>query len=117
MRQTAATARLLACVFIRLLLLLLFLQAVAEALSSYSRLSHLERLRDRFEFKDPAGRDQGINVRQRAGAIVVLLNDKERLKEERDKVRDGEVLEEQAVNSRLSSSSSSSSSSRTPHAE
>jgi hypothetical protein len=61
-------------------------QAVAEALGSYSRLSHLERLRDRFEFKDPAGRDQGINVRQRAGAIVVLLNDKERLKEERDKV-------------------------------
>ncbi|WIA20021.1 hypothetical protein OEZ85_005890 [Tetradesmus obliquus] len=59
--------------------------AVAEALGAYSRLSHLEKLRDRFEFKDPAGRDQGINVRQRAGAIVVLLNDREKLKEERDK--------------------------------
>jgi hypothetical protein len=62
-------------------------QAVAEALGAYSRLSQLERLRDRFEFKDPAGRDQGINVRQRAGAIVVLLNDREKLKDERDKVR------------------------------
>jgi hypothetical protein len=63
------------------------MQAVAEALGAYSRLSQLERLRDRFEFKDPAGRDQGINVRQRAGAIVVLLNDREKLKDERDKVR------------------------------
>ncbi|KAF6244132.1 hypothetical protein COO60DRAFT_1708114 [Scenedesmus sp. NREL 46B-D3] len=59
--------------------------SVAEALGAYSRLSHLERLRDRFEFKDPAGRDQGINVRQRAGAIVLLLNDGEQLKGERDK--------------------------------
>lgn len=53
---------------------------------SYSRLSHLEKLRDRFEFKEASGRDQGINVRQRAGALVALVQDRDRLAEERDKV-------------------------------
>lgn len=33
-----------------------------------------------------AGHDQGINVRQRAGALVVLLNDRDKLTEERQKV-------------------------------
>jgi epsin len=60
---------------------------VAEALVSYSRLSHLEKLRDRFEFKEASGRDQGINVRQRAGALVSLVQDSNKLAEERDKVR------------------------------
>jgi hypothetical protein len=53
---------------------------------SYSRLSHLEKLRDRFEFKEASGRDQGINVRQRAGALVSLVQDSNQLAEERDKV-------------------------------
>lgn len=36
------------------------LQAVVEALSSYSRLSQLEKLRDRFEYKDPAGEERQL---------------------------------------------------------
>jgi hypothetical protein len=59
---------------------------VSEAVLSYSRLSHLEKLRDRFEFKEASGRDQGINVRQRAGALVTLVQDSNQLAEERDKV-------------------------------
>jgi epsin len=61
-------------------------QSVTEALLSYSRLSHLEKLRDRFEFKEASGRDQGVNVRQRAGALVSLVQDSSKLAEERDKV-------------------------------
>lgn len=33
-----------------------------------------------------AGRDQGINVRQRAGTLVTLVTDRDKLNEERDKV-------------------------------
>lgn len=62
------------------------MQSVSEALLSYSRLSHLEKLRDRFEFKEASGRDQGVNVRQRAGALVALVQDSNKLAEERDKV-------------------------------
>lgn len=62
------------------------LQSVSEAVLSYSRMSQLEKLRDRFEFKEASGRDQGVNVRQRAGALVSLVQDRDKLNEERDKV-------------------------------
>ena len=36
-----------------------------------------------FEYIDEKGKDQGINVRNRSKEIVALLNDPERIKEER----------------------------------
>ncbi|GAX79430.1 hypothetical protein CEUSTIGMA_g6871.t1 [Chlamydomonas eustigma] len=45
----------------------------------------LESLRDMFEYKDEKGKDQGVNVRQRAKEIVMLINSPQRLQEEREK--------------------------------
>ncbi|KIY93650.1 hypothetical protein MNEG_14314 [Monoraphidium neglectum] len=57
---------------------------IADALLS-NRLHRLEMLKEGFEYKEPSGRDQGINVRQRAGALVALISDRERLAEERER--------------------------------
>ena len=57
---------------------------VAELLLG-GRMHRLEALRDGFEYKDAAGRDHGVNVRQRAGALVALLNDRSALAAEREK--------------------------------
>ena len=40
-----------------------------------------------FQYTEPGGVDQGINVREKSRQIVDLLNDRERLKEEREKAR------------------------------
>ncbi|KXZ52415.1 hypothetical protein GPECTOR_9g459 [Gonium pectorale] len=48
-------------------------------------VSSLERLRDDFEYKDPQGRDQGINVRQRAGELALLVSNTDRVRQEREK--------------------------------
>ena len=39
-----------------------------------------------FQYTEPGGVDQGINVREKSRQIVDLLNDRDRLKEEREKV-------------------------------
>eukprot|EP00126_Sphaerothecum_destruens_P011762 Sdes_comp20956_c0_seq1m18688 len=38
-----------------------------------------------FQFIDSEGKDQGLNVREKAKAVVLLINNKDLLKEERDK--------------------------------
>mmetsp|Transcript_8424 Transcript_8424/g.21033 ORF Transcript_8424/g.21033 Transcript_8424/m.21033 type:complete len:569 (-) Transcript_8424:387-2093(-) len=50
-------------------------------------VSTFERLRDTFQYKDQDGRDQGINVRQRAGELAALLSNSARLQQEREKAR------------------------------
>ena len=40
---------------------------------------------DKFVFKDPSGRDQGINVRQKSATLVALLRDDARIAEAREK--------------------------------
>ena len=40
-----------------------------------------------FQYTEPGGVDQGINVREKSRQIVDLLNDRDRLKEEREKAR------------------------------
>ena len=40
-----------------------------------------------FQYTEPGGVDQGINVREKSRQIVDLVNDRERLKEEREKAR------------------------------
>ena len=49
-------------------------------------MSVLERLQ-RFEYKDPNGRDHGANVRHRAQEIAQLVNDPAKVREEREKAR------------------------------
>ncbi|KAJ3413507.1 Epsin-3, clathrin recruitment and traffic between the Golgi and endosome [Chytridiales sp. JEL 0842] len=44
-----------------------------------------------FNFIDDKGKDQGINVRQRAKEIADLLNDTEKIKEERQKARENKA--------------------------
>ncbi|KAJ9515479.1 hypothetical protein QJQ45_016481 [Haematococcus lacustris] len=46
-----------------------------------------ERLRDDFAYKDQDGRDQGVNVRQRARDVAALLSDPSRIQVERAKAR------------------------------
>lgn len=46
----------------------------------------LESLRDMFEYTDEKGRDQGVNVRERAKGLVTLVNNPDQLKDEREKV-------------------------------
>jgi hypothetical protein len=41
---------------------------------------------ERFQYKTPKGKDEGINVRNRAKLLVELVSDTERIKEEREKV-------------------------------
>ncbi|PIN00274.1 Equilibrative nucleoside transporter protein [Handroanthus impetiginosus] len=38
-----------------------------------------------FEYVEPSGKDLGVNVRKKAGTIVALLNDKDKIQEVRDK--------------------------------
>lgn len=49
--------------------------------------THLERLADDFHYKDPNGKDQGINVRQRAKELMNLVSSPERIKQEREKAQ------------------------------
>ncbi|KAL4518154.1 hypothetical protein Ndes2526A_g01396 [Nannochloris sp. 'desiccata'] len=49
-------------------------------------MSVLERLQ-RFEYKDPNGRDHGANVRHRAQEIAQLVNDPAKVRDEREKAR------------------------------
>ena len=56
---------------------------VADEFSSNSYM--IERLQ-RFEYKDKNGKDWGLNVRQRAREVYILVTDGERLKQERRKV-------------------------------
>ncbi len=42
----------------------------------------IQTLRD-FQYMDRDGRDQGVNVREKAKQLVALLRDEERLKQER----------------------------------
>eukprot|EP01137_Pigoraptor_chileana_P004212 Opistho-2@2587 len=44
----------------------------------------IQTLKD-FQFIDPTGKDQGVNVREKSKQLVALLKDDERLKEEREK--------------------------------
>mmetsp|Transcript_31014 Transcript_31014/g.68811 ORF Transcript_31014/g.68811 Transcript_31014/m.68811 type:complete len:633 (+) Transcript_31014:139-2037(+) len=70
------------------LLVLEFLckQGPMRIVSDLQRSIHMiERLRDMFEYKDANGRDQGINVRARAKELVMLLNDSNKLQQEREK--------------------------------
>lgn len=48
-------------------------------------VSSLERLRDNFEYKDPQGKDHGINVRQRAGELASLVSNIDKVKAERER--------------------------------
>lgn len=38
-----------------------------------------------FQYLEPGGKDQGINVRKKAQTLVGLLNDKEKIREARGK--------------------------------
>ena len=51
----------------------------------YNAKDHIYELKglSHFEYIDDKGKDQGINVRNRSKEIVNLLNDVDRLKEER----------------------------------
>lgn len=40
-----------------------------------------------FQYVDSGGRDQGINVRKKSQSLVALLNDKERIREVREKAQ------------------------------
>ena len=42
---------------------------------------------DTFRFKDSSGRDQGVNVRQKSAALVLILKDDEQITERREKAR------------------------------
>lgn len=46
----------------------------------------LERLTD-FSYKDPNGKDHGVNVRHRAKELLALVNSPERVREEREKAK------------------------------
>lgn len=58
----------------------------ADRRSARRALVQLRTLCD-FRFTDSSGQDQGINVREKSRQICEILNDRERLKEERDKAR------------------------------
>ena len=58
-------------------------QVVEELVSN---LGVIEKLTF-FEHKDANGKDWGLNVRQRAKDIVALVNDPERMRAERQKVK------------------------------
>ncbi|XP_030064217.1 epsin-3 isoform X2 [Microcaecilia unicolor] len=64
----------------------------------------IQTLKD-FQFLDRDGKDQGINVREKAKQIVALLKDEERLKQERSHAR--KTKERMALGTSSSSSSSS----------
>ena len=38
-----------------------------------------------FQYYDSGGRDQGLNVRKKAQSLVALVNDKEKIREARQK--------------------------------
>ena len=38
-----------------------------------------------FQYVEPNGKDQGINVRKKAQTLIALVNDKEKIREARDK--------------------------------
>ena len=38
-----------------------------------------------FQYYDSGGRDQGLNVRKKSQSLVALVNDKEKIKEARQK--------------------------------
>ncbi|GAQ78144.1 ENTH/VHS family protein [Klebsormidium nitens] len=40
-----------------------------------------------FQFVEPNGKDQGINVRKKAQTVIALVNDKEKIREVRDKAQ------------------------------
>ena len=72
---------------------------------------HLERLM-RFEHKDERGRDEGINVREKAKKLLALVSDPEAVREARDKAERNRgkysgMSSEQARNRSTSMSSSS----------
>ena len=72
---------------------------------------HLERLM-RFEHKDERGRDEGINVREKAKKLLALVSDPEAVREARDKAERNRgkysgMSSEQARNRSNSMSSSS----------
>ena len=50
---------------------------------------HMYQVRSLCDFThtEPGGVDQGINVREKARQVIDLLNDRERLLEEREKAR------------------------------
>lgn len=58
-------------------------KVVVELRSNVSVIQALER----FQYKTPKGKDEGINVRNRAKLLVELVSDTERIKEEREKAR------------------------------
>lgn len=45
-----------------------------------------------FTYKDPKGKDQGINVSNRAKLLVELIQDPDRIKQEREKVLSNLIL-------------------------
>uniref|UniRef100_UPI001EAEAE4B epsin-3-like n=1 Tax=Oncorhynchus gorbuscha TaxID=8017 RepID=UPI001EAEAE4B len=51
----------------------------------------IQTLRD-FQFTDRDGRDQGVNVREKAKQLVALMRDEERLKQERTLAEDKERM-------------------------
>ncbi|KAJ3234041.1 Epsin-3, clathrin recruitment and traffic between the Golgi and endosome [Chytriomyces hyalinus] len=51
------------------------------------RIYTLKALRN-YKYSDEKGKDQGINIRNRANEIVILLGDNEKIKEERKKARE-----------------------------
>lgn len=52
--------------------------------SGVQNVSILQTLSD-FQYIDSSGRDQGNNVRKKSQSLVVLVNDKERIQEVRQK--------------------------------
>ena len=40
-----------------------------------------------FEYEEPGGKDQGINVRKKTEAILALLQDSDKIREVRSKAR------------------------------
>ena len=72
---------------------------------------HLQRLM-RFEYKDERGRDEGVNVREKAKKLLALVSDPEAVREARDKAERNRgkysgMSSEQARNRSSSMSSSS----------
>ena len=60
----------------------------SERVSEYASQHTFEmKSLQNFQFTDEKGKDQGINIRQRAKEIIALLGDPNRIKDEREKAR------------------------------
>jgi hypothetical protein len=63
------------------------LQDVLDGLCSPHHMWLLLQTLVDFQFVEPNGKDQGINVRKKAQTLIALVNDKEKIREAREKAQ------------------------------